>query len=140
MKDNNCIFCKITNGEIPSYTLYEDNDFKAIMDISPASKGHTILITKEHFKNLFELDDTVASKALVIAKKVATALANELNCDGFNLLQNNEAIAGQTIFHFHIHLIPRYKDDTVQFKTSPGSIDENFAKELSQKINAELAN
>ena len=109
------------------------------MDISPASKGHVILITKEHYKNLFELDDAVASRALVIAKKIATELAKELNFDGFNLLQNNEAIAGQTIFHFHIHLIPRYKDDSVQFKTTPGSIDEAFAKELSDKIFNALA-
>ena len=139
MRDDNCIFCKITSGQIPSYTLYEDDDFKAIMDISPASKGHVILITKEHYKNLFELDDAVASRALVIAKKIATELAKELNFDGFNLLQNNEAIAGQPIFHFHIHLIPRYKDASVQFKTTPGSIDEAFAKELSDKIFNALA-
>ena len=111
MKDCNCIFCKIANGEIPSYTVYEDDDFKVIFDISPASKGHALVIPKEHYKNLFELDESIASKALVIAKKVATELSTELDCDGFNLLQNNEEIAGQTVFHFHIHLIPRYKND-----------------------------
>ncbi len=139
MRDNNCIFCKIANGEIPSYTLYEDDDFKVIMDINPASKGHAIVIPKNHYKNLFELDDAVASRALVVAKKVATELAAELKCDGFNLLQNNEEMAGQTIFHFHIHLIPRYVDDTVAFKTTPGSIDEAFAKELADKIRTKLA-
>ena len=111
MIDNNCVFCKIISGEFSSYTLYEDDDFKVIFDINPATYGHALLITKNHYKNLFELDDTVASKALVIAKKVATVLANELQCDGFNLLQNNEEIAGQTIFHFHIHLIPRYEEN-----------------------------
>jgi histidine triad (HIT) family protein len=135
MIDNNCVFCKIISGEFSSYTLYEDDDFKVIFDINPATYGHALLITKNHYKNLFELDDTVASKALVIAKKVATVLANELQCDGFNLLQNNEEIAGQTIFHFHIHLIPRYKNDNVSLVPATMKIDEVKATELSEKIN-----
>ena len=139
MKDCNCIFCKIANGEMPSYTLYEDNDFKVIFDINQATKGHALVIPKEHYKNLFELDDTIASKALVVAKKVATELSAELNCDGFNLLQNNEEIAGQTVFHFHIHLIPRYKDDTVKFATTTGKIDDAFATALAEKIKNKLA-
>lgn len=134
MIDNNCVFCKIISGEFSSYTLYEDDDFKVIFDINPATFGHALLVTKNHYKNLFELDDTVASKALVIAKKVATVLANELKCDGFNLLQNNEEIAGQTIFHFHIHLIPRYKNDNVSLVPSTIKIDEEKAAELSEKI------
>ena len=139
MNDNNCIFCKIISGEFSSYTLYEDDDFKVIFDISPVTRGHALLITKNHYKNLFELDNEVASKALVIVKKVATELAAELKCDGFNLLQNNEEIAGQTVFHFHIHLIPRYKDDNVSLVPTPGKIDENFAKEISNKIYAKLS-
>ena len=135
MIDNNCVFCKIISGEFSSYTLYEDDDFKVIFDINPATYGHALLITKNHYKNLFELDDTVASKALVIAKKVATVLANELQCDGFNLLQNNEEIAGQTMFHFHIHLIPRYKNDNVSLVPATMKIDEAKATELSEKIN-----
>ena len=135
MIDNNCVFCKIISGEFSSYTLYEDDDFKVIFDINPATYGHALLITKNHYKNLFELDDTVASKALVIAKKVATVLANELQCDGFNLLQNNEEIAGQTIFHFHSHLIPRYKNDNVSLVPATMKIDEAKATELSEKIN-----
>ncbi|MEE0686064.1 MAG: HIT family protein [Lachnospiraceae bacterium] len=139
MKDSNCIFCKIISGEFSSYTLYEDEDFKVIFDISPVTKGHAILIAKKHYKNLFELDDQVASRALVVVKKVATALASELNCDGFNLLQNNEAIAGQTIFHFHIHLIPRYKDDNVSLVPTPGQLDTEFATELADKIKTKLS-
>lgn len=134
MVDNNCVFCKIISGEFSSYTLYEDDDFKVIFDINPATYGHALLITKNHYKNLFELDDKVATKALVIAKKVATVLSNELKCDGFNLLQNNEEIAGQTIFHFHIHLIPRYKDDNVSLVPATTKIDEAKATELSEKI------
>lgn len=139
MKDCNCIFCKIANGEIPSYTVYEDADFRVIFDISPATEGHALLIPKEHFKNLFELDENVASKALVVVKKVATALADELKCDGFNLLQNNEEVAGQTVFHFHIHLIPRYNGDSVKFATSTGKIDESKAAALAEKIKNKLA-
>ena len=139
MKDNNCIFCKIANGEFPSYTLYEDDDFRVIFDINPATNGHALVIPKEHYKNLFELDDKIASKALVVAKKVASALSSELKCDGFNLLQNNEEIAGQTVFHFHIHLIPRYKDDTFSFSNSHGKIDENEATKLADKISKALA-
>ena len=134
MKDNNCIFCKIANGEFSSYTLYEDDDFRVIFDINPATKGHALILPKEHYKNLFELDDETAAKALVVAKKVATALSNELGCDGFNLLQNNGELAGQTVFHFHIHLIPRYKDDSFSFSTSHGKIDEEDAANLAKKI------
>ena len=139
MKDCNCIFCKIANGEMPSYTLYEDNDFRVIFDISPATEGHALVIPKEHYKNLFELDETIASKALVVAKKVATELSAELNCDGFNLLQNNEEIAGQTVFHFHIHLIPRYNGDSVKFATTTGKINEATASILAEKIKNKLA-
>ncbi len=139
MNENNCIFCKIISGEFSSYTLYEDEDFKVIFDISPVTKGHALLISKNHYKNLFELDDEVASKALVVVKKVATELKSQLNCDGFNLLQNNEEIAGQTVFHFHIHLIPRYKDDNVSLIPTPGKLDENNARELADKIFAKLS-
>ena len=134
MKEEKCIFCKIANGEIPSFTLYEDDMFRVIFDLSPAAKGHALILPKEHFRNLFELDDEYAAALMPLAKKVATALSLELKCDGFNLLQNNEEIAGQTVFHFHIHLIPRYKDDTFSFSTSHGKIDENEATKLAAKI------
>lgn len=140
MKDCNCIFCKIAHKEIPSYTIYEDDNFRVILDISPASKGHALIIPKEHYKNLFELDEAIASKALIVAKKVASALREELSCDGFNLLQNNEEIAGQTVFHFHIHLIPRYAGDTVKLNYIPGKVDEAFANELVEKIKNKLSN
>lgn len=108
---SDCIFCKIIAGDIPSTTVYEDSDFKAIMDISPAAKGHVIILAKKHYANLFELDNEVASKALSVARKIAKAQMEEFHCDGVNLLQNNGEAAGQTIFHFHIHVIPRYNND-----------------------------
>ncbi len=137
MKDN-CIFCKIAAGEIPSYTIYEDNDFKAFMDISPASKGHTILIPKEHADNLFELDETVASKLLPVAARIAKALKAELHCEGLNLLQNNGEIAGQTVFHFHMHIIPRYKVDKVVVKWVEDKYEGEPLDQLSDKIKKHL--
>lgn len=107
MKNCNCIFCKIANGEIPSTTLYEDEDFRVILDLGPATRGHALLLPKEHYKNLFELDDEIASKVLGIAKKVGAKMAKALHADGFNLVQNNGEPAGQTVFHFHMHLIPQ---------------------------------
>jgi len=134
MKDENCIFCKIASGDIPSYTLYEDNLFKVFLDLSPTSFGHALLIPKEHYANLFELDDDIASKALILAKKVATAMKASLQCDGFNLLQNNGEIAGQTMFHFHIHLIPRYKDDNTKIIFDHKSLKEEDAKTILDTI------
>lgn len=134
MRDENCIFCKIASGDIPSYTLYEDNLFKVFLDLSPTSFGHALLIPKEHYENLFELDDEISSKALVVAKKVAAAMKTALQCDGFNLLQNNGKIAGQTMFHFHIHLIPRYKDDNTKIVFDQKSLNEEDAKRILDTV------
>ena len=110
MRDENCIFCKIANGEIPSATLYEDEEFRVILDLGPASKGHSLILPKKHAANIYELPDETAGKAMILAKKMAGKLRDALNCDGFNVVQNNGEIAGQTVFHFHMHLIPRYKN------------------------------
>lgn len=125
-----CIFCKIASGEIPSATLYEDERFRVILDVNPASKGHTLILPKEHAKDLYELPDETASKALVLAKEMASKIAAALDCDGLNLVQNNGEIAGQTVFHFHMHLIPRYKDDQVKMGWKPGKLTEELREEL----------
>lgn len=104
----NCIFCKIANGEIPAATLYEDENFRVILDLGPASKGHALILPKSHAANIYELSDEMAAKAMILAKKMATAMTAALKCDGFNIVQNNGECAGQTVFHFHMHLIPRY--------------------------------
>lgn len=110
MKKDDCIFCKIAAGEIPSRKIYEDQDLIAIMDLNPTSKGHSLIIPKEHCTNIYDIDEDIAAKVMKTAKKLATKMTVALNCDGFNLLQNNGETAGQTMFHFHMHLIPRYKD------------------------------
>lgn len=110
MTDENCIFCKIANGEIPSKTLYEDEQFRVILDLGPATKGHALILPKSHYKNLYELPDATAADVMKLAKKMAAQMTEKLGCDGFNLVQNNHEVAGQTVFHFHMHLIPRYEN------------------------------
>ena len=110
MKDSNCIFCKLANGEIPTNSIYEDEDFRVILDASPASKGHALILPKEHFANVYEIDDEILGKAAKLAKKVIAHETKVLGAEGYNIVQNNGEIAGQTVFHFHMHLIPRYKN------------------------------
>lgn len=119
MKDGNCIFCRIANGEIPSRTLYEDDAFRVILDLNPATKGHALILPKDHYKNLYEIDDSTAAKVLPLAKKMAVRMADKLGCDGLNVIQNNNEIAGQTVFHFHLHLVPRYSDDNQSLVMPP---------------------
>ncbi len=111
MKDDNCIFCKIANGEIPSKTLYEDERFRVILDLGPAARGHALILPKEHFADLFELPEDTLTEAAKLAQKMARKMKAKFHCQGFNLVQNNGSIAGQTVFHFHMHLIPRYEND-----------------------------
>lgn len=128
--ENGCIFCKIANGEIPSATLHEDENFRVILDLSPASKGHALILPKKHAANLFELSDETASKVMVLAKKIAGTLQEGLHADGVNLVQNNGEVAGQTVFHFHMHIIPRYENDTVNVTWNPGKLTEDEKKEI----------
>lgn len=116
MKETNCIFCKIAGGEIPSKTIYEDDEFRVILDISPATKGHALILPKEHYADLYEIPEEVAGRVMKLAKKMAEHMTEVLKCDGFNIVQNNGETAGQTVFHFHMHLIPRYAEDGNQEK------------------------
>lgn len=134
MKDNNCIFCKIANGEIPSRTLYEDDDFRVIMDLAPATKGHSLILPKEHYKNIYEIADGTAAKVLPLAKKMAALMTEKLGADGFNIVQNNNEIAGQTVFHFHMHLIPRYNDDNQNLVMKPQEMTDAQLDEIKDMI------
>ena len=134
MKKDDCIFCKLANGEIPTATFYEDNDFRVILDLGPASKGHALILPKEHYDNLYELDDEIASKVLVLAKKMITRMTKALGCDGYNLVQNNGEAAGQTVHHFHLHLIPRYKDDQVGLGWNMGKLTDEDKEEILTKF------
>ena len=135
---DSCIFCKIAGGEIPSATLYEDDDFRVILDLGPASKGHALILPKEHYANLYEIPDELAAKAMKLAKKMASAMTKALGCDGFNLVQNNGEVAGQTVFHFHMHLIPRYKGDGAGITWKPGNLTDEVRDEVVAKVKEEL--
>ena len=111
MREDNCIFCMIANGDIPSKMLYEDEEFKVILDLGPATKGHALILPKNHYHDLYDLPDETVGKVMLLAKKMAMHMTEKLKCDGFNLVQNNGEAAGQTVFHFHLHLIPRYEED-----------------------------
>ena len=135
--DSDCIFCKLANGVFPTNFIYEDEDFKVILDANPATKGHSLILPKKHFVNLLDADEEVLKKALPLAKKLSNKLIDVLKCDGVNVLQNNNEAAGQAVFHLHIHLIPRYKDQKehiLSWKANKFSDDEmkNIAESLKK--------
>lgn len=134
MKKDNCIFCKIANGEIPSRTIYEDEQFRVILDLSPAAKGHALILPKDHADNLFELPEETAAAAMKIAKKVGTILKDKLNADGLNLVQNNGEVAGQTVMHFHLHMIPRYKEDGQKINWVPQEVEASVLDDVCKQI------
>lgn len=135
---NDCIFCKIANGEIPSATLYEDDDFRVILDLGPATKGHALILPKAHYADLTEIPEELAGKATAVAKKVVTAMKAALPCDGYNVVQNNGEAAGQTVFHYHVHLIPRYKNDHAGVSWKPGELTDAIKEEVLEKARKAL--
>lgn len=134
MKDTNCIFCKIANREIPSKTLYEDDKFRVILDLGPASKGHALILPKEHYADLYELPEETAGEVMKLAKKMAAQMTQRLGCEGFNLVQNNGELAGQTVFHFHMHLIPRYRDDGQKIGWKPQEATQEELEAIRAQI------
>lgn len=134
MKDANCIFCKIAGGEIPSKTLYEDDNFRVILDLGPATRGHALILPKEHYANLYELPEDTAGEAMKLAKKMMTKMTERLGCKGFNLVQNNGEPAGQTVFHFHMHMIPRYEKDGQKIGWSPREVTQEELEEIKNII------
>lgn len=134
----NCVFCNLANGIWDSATLYEDEDFRVILDLGPAAKGHALILPKEHYANIYEIPEELAAKAIVLAKKMAGIMTEALGCDGFNIVQNNGEAAGQTVFHFHMHLIPRYKDDNAGFGWKTGELDETTKQEVLAKVSAKM--
>ncbi len=134
MKEDNCIFCKIANGEIPSQTLYEDDKFRVILDLGPATKGHALILPKEHYANLYDLPEETAGEVMKLAKKMATEMTGRLGCEGFNLVQNNGDLAGQTVFHFHMHLIPRYRADGQKIGWEPHEVSPDELQQVKEQI------
>ena len=134
MKDNNCIFCKIANGDIPSRTIYENDLFRVILDNGPATDGHALVLPKDHYANLFEIPADTAAEAMKTAQTVAAMLKEKLHADGLNLVQNNGETAGQTVHHFHMHIIPRYKGDGQNILWRPNSPSGEELDDILKKI------
>jgi histidine triad (HIT) family protein len=132
--DDNCIFCKLANGDIPTNTLYEDDCVRVIFDAEPAAEGHVLILPKEHFDNIYELDDDTAGHVFKVAKKIATAMNKTLDMDGLNVVQNNGEAAGQTVFHFHMHIIPRHNDDTVNVGWEKHKVSSERIKDITDEV------
>ena len=130
---NDCIFCAIAAGEIPCFKVYEDELVLAYLDINPFAKGHTLVIPKAHSKGLLDTDEETLAAVIARVKKVAAHVTASLGCDGFNILQNNGAAAGQTVHHLHFHIVPRWNgDDAGSFENHPGDMDA--LKALAEQV------
>lgn len=134
MKKEDCIFCKIANGEIPSATVYEDEEFRVILDLGPASKGHALILPKNHFKDICEADAATAGTLFPLAGKIGAAMKEGLGATGFNVVQNNGVSAGQTVFHLHVHVIPRYDGGPSIVTWEPGQSEGDELAQIAETI------
>ena len=134
MSDYNCISYKQKKKKITTNTIYEDEDFRVILDASPATRGHALILPKQHYANLYEIEDETLAKAAKLAKKVIFLEKDVLGCDGYNVVQNNGEAAGQTVFHFHMHLIPRYEGEAQIVAWAPHEAADEEAKQLCDKM------
>ncbi|MCR5671896.1 MAG: HIT family protein [Butyrivibrio sp.] len=132
--NDNCIFCKLANGVFPTNTIYEDDGYRVILDNGPATRGHALVLPKEHYENVFDIPEDVLAGAVKVGKKVAQTLSDKLSCDGLNLVQNNGEAAGQTVMHFHLHIIPRYKNDGQHILWDPTSPSAEELEEIRKTI------
>lgn len=133
--NNDCIFCKIANGVIPSATVYEDDDFRVIPDMSPASRGHVLILPKVHFADICEAKEEVAAKLFPLAARVGKAMKKGLDASGFNVVQNNGASAGQTVFHLHVHVIPRYDNGSSMITWTPEEAKQEELALIAKTLN-----
>ncbi len=135
---DDCVFCKIVKGELPSYKIYENDDVLAFLDIHPVNIGHTLVIPKKHYKDIYETPTDIMEKIISVAKQVSTSLKNELQAEGINVTMNNEIAAGQVIFHTHMHVIPRMKDDGFGLWHGKRGYDQGEAEGIAEKIKKNL--
>ncbi len=129
-----CIFCKIIKGDIPCTKVYEDENVISFLDIAPANKGHSLVVPKEHYETLVDAPDDIINYSLKVAKKVARAMSSSLANEGFNVLINNNKVAGQLVPHVHIHIIPRFKGDGIRLNWSPKKYKDKEIGEFAEKI------
>ena len=134
--NDNCVFCKLANGIWATNSIYEDEDFNVILDVSPATKGHALVLPKKHYGDIYEIPTDVLKGAVEVAQKVIKKATPVLGCDGYNVLQNNKEAAGQTVFHYHMHLIPRYAKDSDKaiLAYEPMSVTDEELKAIKDAI------
>jgi len=134
----NCIFCRIIEGKIPSATIYENDEFKVILDRFPSGKGHVLIMPKAHYADIFDIDPALAGRLFELAAKVARNMKDILGFENMNVLQNNGELSGQTVHHFHLHLIPRYAGDGISIKWTPKEPTDEEIAELQKKLKMEI--
>ncbi len=135
---SDCIFCKILNGDIPSATIYENEEFKVILDRFPANEGHVLILPKQHYANIFDIEPELAGRLFVLATKIARQMKSVLGFEHMNVMQNNGTVAGQTVFHFHLHLIPRYENDGITIAYKPMDLTDAQIEAMRKKLELAL--
>lgn len=133
-----CLFCKIANGDIPANIVYEDDLTVAFLDINPVNPGHTLVIPQKHSRNIFDIKPEQAEAVIRTTLKVANAIKSSLEADGMNLFQCNEPAASQEVFHFHLHLIPRFEDDSIALQWNQQQASPEELKDITEKIRKKL--
>ncbi len=133
-----CVFCNIINGKIPAEKVFENKSFIAILDIFPANKGHTLVVPKKHVEKMMDMDDKEIGEMTVVAKKIAKALKEALSAGGINFISNNGKLSGQLIDHAHLHVIPRFSGDKIDFGWNPKKYEKNEIKEMGQKLRSTI--
>ena len=139
MIKDDCIFCKLANGVFETNTVYEDEEFRVILDAAPATRGHALILPKNHYANIYEIDENVAASAMKLAKKLIVDFTDKLGCDGYNVVQNNGEAAGQSVFHLHLHVIPRRKGDQAVGLWRPGKAAPEEMEETAKALCGALA-
>jgi histidine triad (HIT) family protein len=134
MAHEDCIFCKVLAGDLPSERIYEDDHAVAVMDINPWTRGHAVVVPRKHATNLFEIEDDELAHVAQAAKRVAAMMRDTLGCDGINLLQSNGSAAWQTIFHLHVHVIPRYDGDPLELPIRPEPAEPDELAAVAKEI------
>jgi histidine triad (HIT) family protein len=132
--DEDCIFCAIASGDGPAEIIQEDEHTVAFMDINPWTRGHSLVIPRQHAKDIFEIEDNELAHVMTAVKRLATRIRDTLQCDGINLLNSAESAAWQTVFHFHVHVIPRYEDDPLQLPGKPMDVDQDELEQIADEI------
>ena len=136
MTDPDCIFCKIIAGDIPSHKIDEDDKTLAFMDINPWTRGHSLVIPKAHSRNIYDADPADLAAAVATAQRVAQRMRDRLKCEGINLVQSSEPVAMQTVFHTHVHVIPRYSDDGLKLPAHPKPAEHEELAGLAEELRA----